>query len=80
MASTLITIFRYYLDNLGGNNIRNQGMILLLERQLPLNNLDVSNHSLYSGSNNITAEGLRLMPNGNWIQLKLLYLGNNIFI
>ncbi len=69
-----------YLDNLGYNNIGNQGMILLLEKQLPLNCFDVSNHLLYSGSNNITAEGLRLMPNSNWIQLKLLYLGNNIFI
>ncbi len=59
-----------YLDNLAANEIGNQGMILLLERQLPLNKLDVSNYLLYSGSNNITAEGLRLIPNCNWIQLK----------
>ena len=55
-------------------------MILLMQSQLPLNKLNVSNHSLYSGSNNIAAEGLRLMPNSNWIQLKQLDLGNNIFI
>ncbi len=69
-----------YLDNLGNNNIGNQGMILPMQRQLPLNKLDVSNHSLYSGINNITAEGLRLMPNRNLSHLKWLKLGNNIFI
>ncbi len=59
-----------YLDNLGNNYIGNQGMILLMQRQLPLNKLYFSNHSLYSDGNNIKAEGLRLMPNSNWIQLK----------
>ena len=69
-----------YLDNLACNEIGNQGMILLLEKQLPLNKLYVGNFLLYSDGNNITAEGLRLMPNSNWIQLKWLELGNNIFI
>jgi hypothetical protein len=55
-------------------------MILLVERQLPLNVLDVSNYLLYSDENNITADGLRLMPNGNLSQLKYLVLRNNIFI
>ena len=69
-----------YLDNLGRNNIGNQAMILLMQRQLPLSQLDVCNYSLYSGDNNITADGLRLMPNCNWIQMKYLHLRNNIFI
>ncbi len=69
-----------YLDNLGRNNIGNQGMILLMEKQLPLNQLGVSNYLLYSDSNNITVEGLRPMPNSNSIQLKQLDLGNNIYL
>ncbi len=69
-----------YLDNLDYNNIGNQGMILLMQRQFPLSHLYVSNYLLYSDNNNITVDGLRLMPNCNWIQIKYLYLGNNIFI
>ena len=59
-----------YLYDLGYNNIGNQGMILLMQRQLPLSQLDVCNYSLYSGDNNITADGLKLMPNCNFSQLK----------
>ncbi len=51
-----------------------------MQRQLPLSKLYVGNYSLYSGNNNITVDGLRLMPNCNWIQLKYLDLGNNILI
>jgi hypothetical protein len=69
-----------YLDNLGRNNIGNQGMILLLERQLPLIELNVGNFLLYSDNNNITAEGLRLMPNYNFSHLRWLSLSNNLFI
>ena len=69
-----------YLDDLEYNNIGNQGMILLMQRQLPLNVLYVGNYSLYSDRNNITADGLRLMPNCNFIHLMSLYLSNNIFI
>jgi hypothetical protein len=73
-------VLRNYLDNLDYNNIGNQGMILLMQSQLLLSNLYVSNYSLYSDYNNITADGPRLIPNCNWIQLKLLDLSNNIFI
>jgi hypothetical protein len=59
-----------YLDNLDNNNIGNQGMLLLMQRQLPLNALIVSNYSSYTDNSNIKAEGLRLMVNWNWIQLK----------
>ena len=63
-------MFSNYLDDLDRNNIGNQGIILLMQRQLPLSKLYVRNYSLYSDNNNITADGLRLMPNCNWIQLK----------
>jgi hypothetical protein len=43
---------------------------LLMQRQLPLNVLIVSNYSSYTDNSNITAKGLRLMANWNWIQLK----------
>jgi hypothetical protein len=36
---------------------------LVMERQLTLNRLDFCIYLLYPASNNITAEGLRLMPN-----------------
>ena len=55
-------------------------MVLLLERQIPLSKLDVRNYFLYSDGKNITADGLRLMPKCNWVQLKYLNLSNNIFI
>ena len=69
-----------YLHDLDYNNIANQGMILLMQRQLPLSELYVRNYSLYSANNNITADGLRLMPNCNFSHLKSLDLSNNIFI
>jgi hypothetical protein len=69
-----------FLDNLGYNNIGNEGMILLMQKQLFLIQLNVCNYSLYSDNNNITADGLRMMPNFNCIQLKYLHLSNNIFI
>ncbi len=69
-----------YLDNLGWNNIGNQGMILLMQSQLHLNKLSVSHYLLYPDQINLTADGLRLMPNCNISQLKYLDLGNNIFI
>ncbi len=50
-----------------------------MEKKLTLNILYVSNYSLYSDNNDITVDGLRLMPNCNWIQLKFLGLRNNIF-
>jgi hypothetical protein len=53
---------------------------LLMQRQLPLNQLNVGNYLLYSDYNNITADGLRLMPDCKFSQLKYLVLGNNIFI
>lgn len=59
-----------YLDNLDLNNIGSQGMILVMERQLPLNRLYVSNYYFYPGDNNITSEGLRLISDFNFFQLK----------
>ncbi len=69
-----------YLNNLGQNNIDNQGIITVLEKQLPYSKLDVGNYLLYSDDNNITVDGLRLMPNCNFSHLKWLVLRNNIFI
>jgi hypothetical protein len=54
--------------------------MLLIQRQLPLHRLDVGNYLLYSAANNITAEGLRLLPNYNMSQIKHLNLGINILI
>ncbi len=69
-----------YLDSLGWNNIGNQGMLLLMQKQLLLSQLDVGKYLFDSANNNITQEGLRLMPNCNFSRLKLLSLRNNIFI
>jgi hypothetical protein len=55
-------------------------MIVLMQRQIHLNVLSIRDYLLYSDNNNITAEGLKLMPSCNWIQLKWLNLGYNIFI
>ncbi len=79
MVQTQITLLGNYFDNLGSNNIGNQGMILLTQRQLPLDWLYVDNYLSYSDKNHITAEGLRMMPNCNFNQLKKLRLGNDIF-
>ena len=59
-----------YLDNLDLNNVGSQGMILVMKRQLPLIRLYVSNYYLYPGDNNITSEGLRLISDFNFFQLK----------
>ncbi len=69
-----------YLDNLGQNHIDNQGIILVLEKQLPLDKLYVGNYLLHTDNNNITVDGLRLMPNCKFSHLKWLVLRNNIFI
>ncbi len=55
-------------------------MSLLIEKQLPLNILFVSNYLLYAENNNIASEGLRLVPNCNLSQLKSLDLSNNRFM
>ncbi len=68
-----------YLDSLDFNNISNQGIIVVMQRSLPLNILHVRNYLFYSGKNNITAEGLRLMPNCNFARLTSLELSKNIF-
>jgi hypothetical protein len=59
-----------YLDNLDLNNVGSQGMILVMKRQLPLIRLYVSNYYFYPGDNNITSEGLRLISDFNFFQLK----------
>jgi hypothetical protein len=51
-----------------------------MQKQLPLTDFRLSNYLLYSEQNNITADGLRLMPDCKLNQLKNLRLGNNIFI
>jgi hypothetical protein len=55
-------------------------MLFLLERQLPLNGLSVCKYLLYVDTNQITVEGLQLMPNSHFSQLNYLNLGHNIFI
>jgi hypothetical protein len=68
----------YNYDHLDFNSIGDQGMIYLVERQLPLHTLSACNNLLYAGQNNIAAEGLRLMPNCNFLQLKQLDLSNSM--
>ena len=70
----------HHYDNLGYNKIDNQGMAILIKKQLPLNGLYVGNYLLYSVNNNITGEGLISMPNSNLTKLKKLFLSSNIFI
>ena len=67
MASTALATVRLFLDNLEYNNIGSQGMVLVLERQLDLKMFSVSNNLSNSDENEITAEGLRLMPDCNLI-------------
>jgi hypothetical protein len=55
-------------------------MMLLLDKQLPLTWLSVSKYLVNLDKNNITAEGLRLMPTSNLAQLNCLVLSNDIFI
>ncbi len=70
----------YHLYNLGRNNIGDQGMKFLMERQLPLNKLSVCNYLLNSDKNNIAAVGLKSMPNCSFSHLCWLKLSDNEFM
>ncbi len=59
-----------YFNNLGKNNIGDQGIVLLIERQLPINRLAICNYVLDTGNNNITVKGLKSMLNFNCSELK----------
>ncbi len=80
MASIALIILRSLCSDIDHNNIGSQGMMLLLDKQLPLTWLSVSKYLVNSDKNNITAEGLILMPTSNFAQLNCLVLSNDIFI